>query len=1260
MSIQDSINLGFRNRWSSLKRLNNAITSVLLSKSSRNVHELESLLQHHKPDLISLASNPPRNNQHKQLVQNASKDGITIVMQQRSHKEILSREIVEEALLMADMFDLNELICLELIITGERQMPRYPGAARGPVAVMLYYDSKRTVLQIMKLLLQGLGGRTWSANFPKEVQKLVSSFVLALQAEGIVGKALERLEKIDTKTEFEILQKNKALGPVKFKKQVFDFIIDIKELYADLIFSFFAQYDASSLDLQRLVKLLATTCDLSSRGSLEKISTTLLMSLLYAIEVSGLQNLERSEAAAKQYPAVKFDTLIKDALDATARQSFKIVGITSVIDFAAGISLKTLNKYAGKVETGEDVIDRALEANAFEAISRILAKNPYIRDDEFYSRRVHGILMDFQFVFPDRMKDMRDKGDEMGHILAMYTAEGIQPPASLDRLFEKFLHLLAEFYQKDPHHLTAEIWKNSLEDDMFAERNTTFIKFLKNTIETQLPQVIHIPVLKVLAAFARSAPFQIYNLLRHTEPSQKSSFNFDNFFRMLHIYLNSIRGLEKLPLQAGLQAGSLNPGAIINATELEILCAVLELIEAIASNDRNCALALSENQQFNCIQTLVGLLVGPVARKMKATILSCLGGIAEKTPSIALSIWLRLDVVLPKPQLAASGFASSQQQRSWQNGICIEIEDIEPRSEEYVITLSFLKAMNSLIKFVICNREPQIQGSIEYALNFIISGVFLKLDSRNYKSEDEKWELVASCLDLFAFLLEFYEPLSDSNSIRASFSLMNQILQESGLFRSIMRIIEGVTSLLEPDVAEPKVIDPIISKYMQQSLVTSLKIMTSIASKQSDFQIVISEIPGFPSAALVSVPTLFANINPRKGEADRLATLLRIVSLPFPFIQKEVLKLLRCLIVDDSSISNHCLLQLLPIKIVHEDYLFHGFVDCLSESSSLRLEALLMIRDYLQSDSKLLGSYGLSYRLLGFDSKKKTLRPPGSQGQTFNCFHAIISFVQGEIDCNSEERSVCLDIIYLLCSDPETSAATLRFLRTSYELISSYLSRILLDRQLIYQNLGEVGRFWRILATEIKHTNDANLRSHCSSYVKLLLGDSGLSKPTELVSEHVFVHEQPDMPTWEFFDGTELWKTLSECSNVEGSIDVKLLHQKLLNEVRQLGPQLGTVQANLIQQEIKHILAYTSKLNASKDELNEKLGYFEGWRELVEVMVIVPCLNVFEDGSRVVILLELIHELLLIASHDDLCISSSYLQTGHGVKDSNHCDGERQ
>lgn len=142
---------------------------------------------------------------------------------------------------MSDMYSLNEFIALELLTTAQQQMPQYPGLPRGLVAVLLYYDGRKALISALKDLMQTRVGVSWSTYVSNDVTLLVTSFIDALVADGILKKIIEALANLDITKELELLTKNRALGPPKHHRMVLDLFEEIRQNLATALFNYAAQ-----------------------------------------------------------------------------------------------------------------------------------------------------------------------------------------------------------------------------------------------------------------------------------------------------------------------------------------------------------------------------------------------------------------------------------------------------------------------------------------------------------------------------------------------------------------------------------------------------------------------------------------------------------------------------------------------------------------------------------------------------------------------------------------------------------------------------------------------------------------------------------------------------------------------------------------------------------------------------------------------------------------------------------------------------------
>ena len=349
--------------------------------------------------------------------------------------------------------------------------------------------------------------------------------------------------------------------------------------------------------------------------------------------------------------------------------------------------------------------------------------------------------------------------------------------------------------------------------------------------------------------------------------------------------------------------------------------------------------------------------------------------------------------------------------------------------------------------------------------------------------------------------------------------------------------------------------------------------------------------------------------------------------------------IIRALIRDEASLSHLMLLQCQPFKKYHEDYILHGFVECIeSDDESLRRAVLLLVLDLIQTETLSPVNFGLAHKLLGFD-RRMQLKEPGAFDETFSCFHSVLSVLRSPAEASTtEERTLCLKIILALTSvGSEVRSTVLRFLRTSYDLLAQYVHqrKEWMKGVIDEECLMEMSVFLKVLASEMKTTQGSELKFHSEQYIRLLIGDEGQERKfLDLVPPVVYSHSHPEMPSWEFFDPNELWKTITSCS--EGTdINIKALHATLVSELKQASSQVSHAHTG-ITNEIKAIVSWAESRNASKDRLESKVQYFLGWRDLLETIILCNCLDFMGVGVKGLILLELIHSLTCLAMKNSL------------------------
>lgn len=101
-----------------------------------------------------------------------------------TEKQKLPEQFVREALILSDSLELNEFVCVELLLAGEQQQPNFPGLTRGLVAVLLYHDGRRCLISALRTLIQSREGITWTLGLYEEMTQLVTTFTDELLKEG--------------------------------------------------------------------------------------------------------------------------------------------------------------------------------------------------------------------------------------------------------------------------------------------------------------------------------------------------------------------------------------------------------------------------------------------------------------------------------------------------------------------------------------------------------------------------------------------------------------------------------------------------------------------------------------------------------------------------------------------------------------------------------------------------------------------------------------------------------------------------------------------------------------------------------------------------------------------------------------------------------------------------------------------------------------------------------------------------------------------
>ncbi|XP_071943661.1 nuclear pore complex protein Nup205-like [Antedon mediterranea] len=1141
-----AVNLVAR-QWSPYKDLYHIVDAAITQKTPDSYYDLELALRKYKPDLISLLKNPAKNSQHREKVKKAKEDGIVIEGQPGTRT--LPEEFIKESLIISDLFDLNEYSAVELLLAGEQQQPHYPGLPRGLVAVLLYYDGRRSIVNALHLLIQSCKGRTWTLELDEELMSLTTNFTNELVNNGLVDKILFLLLEFLPDKEIEKLAKQRAIGGFKHRHQVMELLKEIRSSLADCLFSLACQSPFNKSNSMALINFMKKNACLNAEGILDDVSITLLTTFMYCAYINVSDSAGQSQSdMLKSLPCIADTSYIADIQQLLlSDDAWVVYGVKSVFQFVWAVMLRNIAQHYDSqslqehIEADEMLIDLALEGNVFKFLLETINKKKNFHESEFRIRRFHTLVTDFIVQMPLKIKELRNRGDEAARILFAHAQEGLEPPVNLPRHFEHFMRLISVLYSKDDLNLelAVEYWcpsEQSLSPSRSSyatsyrhrpsNRQVSLFKFIRMAGDL-LPPSLYVPYIAMLSGLATGplCAHHCFNLLKVNGLSgggSVTSVSWDHFFQSLSRYYSNLRQ-ETGAHHVGGQRQILGRG--ITPQELDGLVTVLKLIQTVAEWDEEARIGLCENQAWLPIVLLFGIITCSVPPLLKAECLKALSTFA-KTPELAANLWQALEnsQILPTLDIGSSG----------RSGIPLDLEIVESRNEEFPMTIGFLEFMSCLVQIPIPNtlgaglRAPGFDPYLE----FLRDQVFLKFHTRAYRDTKEKWEVASRCLQIFHKLLfdhnasieDFMDQILDIQgggqtvaNKPAGHHLIVQMFKDTHLLKLILYIIHEACEVFDQYKTFPG------SVHLESAALYCLKMIDIAIEKQAEFfGLVRSQSLG---AMVTPMDQLLMSINPKTGKADHLVDIAKFVSHATAYPEHALIAVKVLFSVVKTSNIQSEIVGLFSVNEVVGKELIIGFVDCLETDEPEEEEGELALQDIENQDivnirnatrlvilRLLLFSLGqpapnLAHFFLGFDVRKpiskSSLQDPGVLGSPRTCLHAILSILEkgtgkgsGLISIHTMPKLAehCYQMVYQLCSNSETSISIMRYLGMTHNFFYRHLKHVPFVNR-IGQNTNEKlllnQQAWLLksVAVEIRLTSVNRQRSYTQRLLKLLLED---------------------------------------------------------------------------------------------------------------------------------------------------------------------------
>lgn len=1135
--------------------------------------------------------NEDKDASHRKVVENAHEEGVLVIEKQGRYQKKVPKSMCNEALLFSEMFDLNELSSLEFLMIGEFNLSRYPDMSQGTVAVLFYYQMRQNVVSNLNFLMQIVNGYTWAPKVPKEYSDLVTKYANDLRSERIVFKCLENLKSFNIDKEFEMLENFKALGPRQYRFQLRKTMENTKQMMASIIFSYSAQTNLTTEEMIEILKFLAKNAALH-RDSLDKVTTILLLSLLYSIDKISLQNFDKLDLGLDSLESyVQKLSAVENHLQS---ESYSIEQIHFIIQLWLGISWRivatsSLPHYVEDLmDKGNKFIRAAIVGNVFVALNNLIGRNRFVFEDRFFVHKLHAFHCNIFLNMDRELGEFRLKA--IGY--ERMDLPDARPSSSLD--FQRFLAYLTSFYGSDTYAFSKDFFYILTPNRRFFSHHKALHNFVCFLHESYCPQAVVSYVIDFFGSLARASPVDVFHLIKNVNIPQTCQFTMRAFMEVLEEYLRSVRGLNTST--ASSIASQCKTDELL--IRYNVINSIINLVQVLVESDTNLCRGFADPLKTPFLNCMVALLKCAIFREIKAKIFKCFAAFAL-SPPMAVSFLSDYEVC---PRLIIVPNAL----RPMRNGVAIEMEDLEATHNEYPITLSFLEFFNVLFSHKKAFYLRSVHHLAVDSLRFIIEAHLLKSFSHVFKKEIEKWkmiELIYSVLCKIAStdLVDF----SDLNSCKAL--VFSQTLQDGILFHHMIATLEEVVAYHQEHYVGLTVsADEERDAAVMKCGLTILSFLTSVCGEQDAFFKSFRQLPGCPKFIPCKLNELFDCVNWQTNKQDLLALLFRIMFLSKQ-LTRQTLQFLVALSENDIQLTHKCLVQISdsPSPSLKFEVLLQHFLGSIDDNE-LSKDVLTFLLAFLGNNSASFEP-NIAYKLLGLENTSNNLK---LFGRSYSCFHAVLSFVADINDrlfvTKLEERRLAMKIICKLCSCQPIHQVVLRFTRSTYSFVHQYLKfwssvdekpqdfSLQLHKDIVPSLLCELTYFMKICAIDYKMSSNQGLLSYCSSIVKHFYGESSRSKMMDLLYSSVLNHSLPEIENLQYLNVVELKRLILSCMYSEFWINIPYFHRKLLEEVK--------FSSKPVQDEVDHVIRYLFRVNASFKILSANVDYVKSWSELVRVI----------------------------------------------------------
>ncbi|KAE9416788.1 hypothetical protein Angca_009036 [Angiostrongylus cantonensis] len=681
----------------------------------------------------------------------------------------VSQALCNEAFVISDIFNLNEMEALELVLSGESQKIHFDCLSRGLIAVVCYYDMHRLLAVILRMVLE------WEKDSMSDVLR---SFIEQNFVQRAVFQQLLQLQAtFNVITEFHMLSQPNVcgLGGPRHQTLLRNVIEEIRENCAESLYSLceWGSEHANEFlaDIYPILKVFVFV------PLAEKFSAHHLSAWMCLMKLTSSNVLSQTNSVA-----VVLTNLVKEIRNETLWSDQSVCG---TVQLQCAVSLRALavspadHLSITNVEVDVDkVVDRAIRNMAMLFIRHGIVGADSFKLCATHVRVVDTLLKQLIALFPAKLMEIeRNSEDELTWVDEM-SEKGQQATPAL--YYENFLRCIPDLYRvvDDPEASAAvKTCVMELSTSYSSSGSLELCRFMERA---RLPHhVVHaVAYLDFLCSVCLTQQVSsfIFDIFARVPPNDDGCIGWDHVMSALRSYERLFRERSGVVSMFGHSLPTQQQSkADIPPRELIGLITWVNLARTVVDLDDEAAEVFLEERQWAVLDAALGVVSAPVPLLLKGALLRLVAALAKKESS-ALRIWNALNA----HRLCT--FAEN----GTLLGLQRELDERECVEEMFDTSLGFVSILRSLLSHPYIAVPDFAAPYLQYLTKSIVS----QMASRSYKDIEQFYELEEISLSALLFLLK--QSYVNSRAVLCKephVALLAQILNDTPVYRAICSVL---------------------------------------------------------------------------------------------------------------------------------------------------------------------------------------------------------------------------------------------------------------------------------------------------------------------------------------------------------------------------------------------------------------------------------------------------------------------------------------